>query len=265
MRAASVVAFCTMVGIGVASTPVAALSDTAPAASVQTPAVSSEAPVDDYFGHFGQSILEIRNRIGDVQSEADATLRTSDGIGAIEHIEDAVAAWKTQYPHDPWLAAVLAHLFECYVRAGQAHSAHATAMLESLIANFPDSKEADEALRAFAKSDLPAGPAAPAVQPVSTVVAGRVIDATTSTPVSGALVLISDGTSNDPVSVPFATTAADGTFRISGVTSQAKYVVVDPPHGSAYAAYKTPFAPAAGNLVVKLAAPALAVNAVAKP
>jgi hypothetical protein len=104
MRAASVVAFCTMVGIGVAFSPIAALSDTAPAASVQTPVVSSEAPVDDYFGHFGQSILEIRNRIVGIQSEADTTLRTSVGIGAIEHIEDAVAVWKSQYPHDPWLA-----------------------------------------------------------------------------------------------------------------------------------------------------------------
>jgi hypothetical protein len=265
MRAASVVAFCSMVGIGVAFSPVAALSDAAPAASVQAPGVSREAPVDDYFGHFGQSILEIRNRIVGVESEADASLRTSDGIGAIEHIEDAVAAWKSQYPHDPWLAAVLAHVFECYVRAGQAHSAHATAMLESLIANFPDSKEAGEALRVLAKSDLPAAPSAPVAPPVTTVVAGRVIDATTSTPVAGALVLISDGTSNDPVSVPFATSAADGTFRISGVTSQAKYVVVDPPHGSAYAAYKTPFAPPGGDLVVKLAAPTLAANAVAKP
>jgi Carboxypeptidase regulatory-like domain len=265
MRAASVVAFCTMAGIGVAFTPVAAFSDTAPPASVQGPAVSSEAPVDDYFGHFGQSVLEIRNRIGEIQSEADATLRTADGVGAIEHIEDAVAAWKSQYPHDPWLAAVLAHLFECYVRAGQAHSAHATAMLESLIANFPDSKEADEALRAFAKSDLPGPVTAAAAQPVTTDVAGRVIDAATSLPVAGALVWISDGASNDPVSVPFATSAADGTFKISGVTSQAKYVVVAPPHGSSYAASKTPFVAAAGSLVVKLAAPALAANAIAKP
>jgi hypothetical protein len=253
MRAASVVAFCTLVGIGVAWAPLTALSDT------------TEAPVDGYFGHFGQSILEIRNRIVGVQSEPDATLRTSDGIGAIDHIEDAVAAWKSQYPHDPWLAAVLAHVFECYVRAGQTHSAHATEMLESLVANFPGSKEADEALRAFAKADLPVDPATSAAQPASTVVAGRVIDATTSNPVAGALVLISDGTNNDPVSVPFATSAADGTFRISGVTSQAKYVVVDPPHGSAYAAYKTPFAQSAANLLVKLAAPAVAATTVAKP
>jgi hypothetical protein len=257
-----------MAGFGVAFAPLTALSDTAPVASAQSSPVSNEAPADNYFGHFGQSVLEIRNRIFEIVSEPDTTLRTSDGIGAIEHVEDAVAAWKSQYPHDPWLAAVLAHLFECYVRAGQAHSAHATAMLESLIANFPDSKEADEALRAFAKADLPAAPgtvAAQAAAPVTSVVAGRVIDAATSSPIAGALVLISDGTSSDPVSVPFATSAADGTFRISGVTSQAKYVVVDPPHGSAYAAYKTPFAASAADLVVKLAAPALATNAIAKP
>jgi hypothetical protein len=256
-----------MLVAGAFMTPVAALSDTGPATpAVQQPAASQEAPVDNYFGRFGQSVLEIRNRIVTVQSEPDTALQTADGLNSLERIDDAVVVWKAQYPHDPWLAAVLAHLFECYVRAGKAHGAHATALLEALVANFPDSKEAAEALRTYGRSDLASDAAATSpVQPATTVVAGRVVDATTSSPVAGALVLVSDGNSSDPVTVPFATTAADGTFRITGVTSQGKFVVVDPPHGSQYAAYRTALGASAANLTVKLAAPSIAANAVAKP
>jgi hypothetical protein len=247
--------------------PVAALSDTDQATpAVQQPAASKEAPVDNYFGHFGQSVLEVRNRIVTAQGEPDTTLQTADGLNSLERIDDAVIVWKAQYPHDPWLAAVLAHLFECYVRAGKAHGAHATALLEALVANFPDSKEAAEALRTYARADLASDtPATAPIQPATTVVAGRVVDATTSLPVAGALVLVSDGNSNDPVTAPFATTATDGTFRITGVTKQGKFVVVDPPHGSQYAAYRTALDGSAANLTVKLAAPAVATTAVAKP
>jgi hypothetical protein len=95
---------------------------------------------------------------------------------------------------------------------------------------------------------------------------GRVIDATTSTPVAGALVLISDGTSNDPVSVPFATSATDGTFshkrrdlasHIRGRRSAASEVRMQ--------RTKRRLRCPRGNFVVKLAAPALAANAIAKP
>jgi hypothetical protein len=277
MRQTPTIALVSMLVAGAFMTPVAALSDTDPAGpAVQQPSASQEAPVDNYFGHFGQSVLEVRNRIVTVQGEPDTTLQTADGYNSLEHIDDAVVVWKTQYPHDPWLAAVLAHLFECYVRAGKAHGAHATALLEALVANFPDSKDAAEALRTYARADLAsdtpatttpvvAAPAAAPIQPATTVVAGRVLDATTSLPVAGALVLVSDGNSSDPVTAPFATTAADGTFRITGVTSQAKFVIVDPPHGSQYAAYRTALDASATNLTVKLAAPSFAATAVAKP
>jgi hypothetical protein len=259
------VAISALVAAGSLSIPAAGLADPGPPTSAQTPSISQEAPVDNYFGRYGQSILEIRNRLVRIQSEPDATLRSADGIDSIEYVDDAVSVWKSQYPHDPWLAAVLMHLFECYIRAGQAHVAHATALLESLVANFPDSKEADEALRTFAHADVPAGPATPATQPVTTVVAGRVIDAATSAPVAGALVLLSDGTTTDPMSMPFATSGTDGTFHVSGVTASAKYVVVDPPHGSAYSASRMPYAVQTGDLVVKLAAPTVASTTVAKP
>ncbi len=267
MRQTPVIAVFSMLVAGAFMTPAAALSNTDPASpAVQQPAASQEAPVDNYFGHFGQSVLEVRNRIVTAQGEPDTALQTTDGLNSLEHIDDAVVVWKAQYPHDPWLAAVLAHLFECYVRAGKAHGAHATALLEALVANFPDSKEAAEALGIYARADLaPATPATAPIQTATTVVAGRVVDAVTSVPVAGALVLVSDGTSNDPVTAPFATTAADGTFRITGVTSQGKFVVVDPPHGSQYAAYRTALDASAANLTVKLAAPAIAVSAVAKP
>jgi hypothetical protein len=267
MRQTPVIAVFSMLVASVFMTPAAALSSTDPATpAVQQPVASQEAPVDNYFGHFGQSVLEVRNRIVTVQGEPDTTLQTADGLNSIEHIDDAVVVWKAQYPHDPWLAAVLAHLFECYVRAGKAHGAHATALLEALVANFPDSKEAAEALRTYARADVASDPLATAsTQPGTTVVAGRVVDATTSLPVAGALVLVSDGNSSDPVTAPFATTAADGTFRISGVTSQGKFVVVDPPHGSQYAAYRAALDASAANLTVKLAAPAVAATAVAKP
>jgi hypothetical protein len=277
MRQTPVIAVFSMLVAGAFMTPVAALSDTDPATpAVQQPAASQEAPVDNYFGHFGQSILEVRNRIVTVQGEPDTTLQTADGLNSLEHIDDAVVVWKAQYPHDPWLAAVLAHLFECYVRAGKAHGAHATALLEALVANFPDSKEAAEALRTYARADFASDSPATAtpatataatapIQPATTVVAGRVVDATTALPIAGALVLVSDGNSTDPVTALFGTTAADGTFRITGVTSQAKFVVVDPPHGSQYAVYRTALDASAANLTVKLAAPAVATTAVAKP
>jgi hypothetical protein len=267
MRETPVIALFSMFVAGAFMTPSAALSETGSATpAVQQPAASKEAPADNYFGRFGQSVLEIRNRIVTVQGEPDTALQTADGLNSLERIDDAVVVWKAQYPHDPWLAAVLAHLFECYVRAGKAHGAHATALLEALVANFPDSKEAAEALRTYGRADLASdAPATDPVQPVTTVVAGRVVDATTSLPVAGALVLVSDGNSSDPVTAPFATTAADGTFRITGVTSQGKFVVVDPPHGSQYAAYRTALDASAANLTVRLAALSIATTAVAKP
>jgi hypothetical protein len=259
------VAISALVAAGALVIPAASFADPGPPQSAHISSASKAAPADNYFGRFGQSVLEIRNRLDRMQSEPDATLRSAGGIDSIEYVDDAVAAWKGQYPHDPWLAGTLMHLFECYIRSGQAHVAHATALLESLVANFPNSKEADEALRTFARADSAAGPGTSPAQPVTTVVAGRILDATTSAPVAGALVLVSDGTSNDPASTPFATSGTDGTFRVSGVTAQARFVVVDPPHGSAYSASRTPYTVQSGEVVVKLAAPAVGSTAVPKP
>ncbi len=90
------------------------------------------------------------------------------------------------------------------------------------------------------------------------VVTGSVVDASTGKPVPGAIVMVAPNhESSDIASMPFATTGSDGSFSIANVPfAQAEYIVVEPPRGSAYAAYHGTVSAAAGKIqagVIRLA------------
>jgi len=96
------------------------------------------APADEYFGPYQQSILEIRNRLdyydrGDASAMLDPSVPTS-----LDHLQLAIRDWQAKYPHDPWLAQMLAHLVREYWRAGQSSSQQGMAALADLRSSYPD-------------------------------------------------------------------------------------------------------------------------------
>ncbi len=219
-----------------------------PAAALNLKAL---APVDEYFGQFDQSVLEVRNRMAALDLKSDAEMATSDGIAAIDHVEDAVIAWQHKYPADPWVAPVLSRLVASYARAGAAHSSRATAVLAALTEGYPKSIDADQAMLALWN--------APAVPTGQEVVTGDVVAAATGAPIPGAIVLVAPNhESSDIASTPFATTRTDGSFSVANVPlAPSEYIVVEPPRGSAYAVYHGTVAETGGKAaagVIRLAA-----------
>jgi hypothetical protein len=235
-------------GIAVMPIPVTAQSASAkPPAGTASP---KPAPVDELFGRFEQSVLEIENRLGAVALKTDLQLRTPDSIGAIDYIEDGAIAWCKRYPTDPWLPKALSRLVTFYARAGAADSPRAVATLATLGTLFPKSPEEGRALLAI--YDTPATPA-------QTIVTGQVVADATGAPVAGAIVMVAPNHESDDIgSTPFGTTANDGSFSVSGVPLAApEYIVVEPPRGSAYVAYHGKFDPVADKGaagVIRLAA-----------
>ena len=106
------------------------------------------APVDEYFGTSGESILEIRNRIVAVEAKSDTEARTTDAVAAIDFFEDALVDWQHKYPDDPWVADALSRTVRCYARAGVATNAHAVELYSILEKTYARSPAADRALLA---------------------------------------------------------------------------------------------------------------------
>jgi hypothetical protein len=217
---------------------------------------SGLAPADEYFGASSESVLEIRNRLTVVESKSDADARATDGVSAIDYFEEAVVDWQRKYPGDHWVINALARMVHCYARAGAATSERATAVLALLTKHYPKSPEADQALFALWSAPARAGTSGVAVQ--QGIVSGSVVDASTGKPVPGAIVMVAPNReSSDIASTPFATTGADGSFSIANVPfAQAEYIVVEPPRGSAYAAYHGTVSTAGGKAqagVIRLA------------
>jgi len=126
---------------GIACLPVGAVA--------QTTAVPRIAPVDEYFGESSESILEIRNRLADVESKSDADARTATTVAAIDYFEEALVDWQHKYPTDPWVADVLSRTVRCYARAGAANSTHAAEMYAVLTKSYPHSTAVDRAIYAM--------------------------------------------------------------------------------------------------------------------
>ena len=123
----------------------------------QTTQATKIAPVDEYFGQSGESILEIRNRISAVETKSDGDARTTDTVAAIDYFEEALVDWQRKYPADPWVADALSRTVRCYARAGVSGSTHALEVYEVLAKMYPKSTATDRALLAIWEAPV-AGP-----------------------------------------------------------------------------------------------------------
>ncbi|MEO6834337.1 MAG: carboxypeptidase-like regulatory domain-containing protein [Candidatus Tumulicola sp.] len=228
--------------IGMLAGPLTAPAQTAPARPGPEPTrATGLAPADEYFGQYGQSVLELRNRMAAIESASDADIATAGEITAIDRVENAVMAWQQKYPADPWVAKYMSRLVASYARAHAARSARAAAVFASLTTAYPKSSEADQAILAVWD--------APAETTGREVVRGDVVAAATGAPVPGAVVMIAPNhESSDLASTPFATTGSDGSFAVENVPlAPAEYIVVEPPRASAYAVYHGKIDAAAGK------------------
>lgn len=81
--------------------------------------LSRLAPADEYFGRLKMSILGIRNRITELESESlDPAFNNASIAWKITMVEDAIADWRTKYPADPWIARFRVRLGVVYARVG---------------------------------------------------------------------------------------------------------------------------------------------------
>jgi hypothetical protein len=85
------------------------------AAQASLALASSMAPADEYFGRHRISILEIRNRLNDLDRRRDWEMRGQ--VRQLDDLEDAELDWQHKYPRDPWLPSFLARLLRDYHRA----------------------------------------------------------------------------------------------------------------------------------------------------
>jgi hypothetical protein len=136
-------------------------------AAVTMSAVASpdDAAADQSFGPFKYSPISVRTKItalGRSYRERwadDASIVHDAGL-----VESSFRVWAQKYPKDRWLAPTAYHLAQLYqeLQADDAR-AHARAMYEFLVKNYPSSKEAH-----FARLRLQQGfPAVHAESPVS--------------------------------------------------------------------------------------------------
>jgi hypothetical protein len=61
-----------------------------------------------------------------------------DVAAYLDHLQLAIRDWQQQYPRDPWLPYMLAHLVREYWRAGQVSGERGTAALADLRSSYPD-------------------------------------------------------------------------------------------------------------------------------
>lgn len=200
------------------------------AASAQEPAhhyqsaLSAMAPADEYFGRLKESVIEIRNRLDELDRRSDSDMLDPDTIHYLDDLQDAIRDWQHKYPRDPWLPGFLHRLVRDYERAGAASSPQGLETLALLETNYPDTD-----VTLTANDDT-----APQVQNVS--IEGVVVDADSGEPIVGAVITVtsSDGTP-DASGDPFGTTADDGSFVVADLPATVLSITVQPPQDSGYA------------------------------
>src|SRR6185437_15256827 len=175
--------------LAITASPIATLAQTASAKPPAGTASPKLAPVDELFGRYGESVLEIQNRIGAIGIKNDAQMRMPGCVGAIDYIADGALAWHKRYPADPWLAKVLSRLVTFYARAGMSASRHAIDAFTALAATFPNSREEDQALLALWES--------PPASSSQGVVSGQVVAASNGAPIANAIVMVAAGHESD--------------------------------------------------------------------
>ncbi len=235
------------------------------------------APADEYFGRQKESILEIRNRLDELDRRSDDDMLQPGTTHALDDLQDAIRDWQHKYPRDPWLPGSLQRLLHDYQRAGAASSPASLEIIALMQNAYPDAQQTSETVASlFGSSETPAADdsmgsdspddaaaappddagapppdeqsddAAPPPpdaqsQPDADTIAleGTVVDSQTGQPIEGAVIFITanDG-SVDPASSPFVATGDDGSFDIDGLPASTLQIVVQPPRGSGYAPYR---------------------------
>jgi hypothetical protein len=62
------------------------------------------APADEYFGRQKMSILEVGNRLRDMNRQLHSpSVNAHDIVHTASMTEDAMRDWQRKYPGDPWL------------------------------------------------------------------------------------------------------------------------------------------------------------------
>lgn len=200
-------------------------------------AFSNMAPADEYFGRLKESILEIRNRLDDLDRRNDEEMLDSGTRHSLDDLQDAVRDWQHKYPNDPWLPQTMRRLLREYQRAGAASTPEAMEVVAVLQANYGDTETAMAVSDVFAPAESPDDEDAPQA-PQAVSIAGTVVDADSGQPIAGATIVVTSGDDgSDPSDAPSGTTAEDGSFVLSDVPATSLTLTIQPPDGSGYAPY----------------------------
>jgi hypothetical protein len=176
-------------------------------------AFSRMAPADEYFGRLKESVLEIRNRLDDLDRRSGDEMLDPNTRHSLDDLQDCIHDWQRKYPGDPWLPSSLHRLLRDYQRAGVASTDDATV---------------------------------PADQPEGVSVQGMIVDALSGQPIAGAFIVVE--TVDDAAPTPLGTTGDDGSFVIADLPATTLRVTVQPPEDSGYAPYTFTVDGSSGNV-----------------
>jgi len=124
-----------------------------------TTASSRSAPADEYFGPHHHSILEIRNRLRDLDRKSDAEMLAPDVVIGLDDLDVSIVDWQRAYPADPWLPDMFAELMHAYQRADDVSSPRAMAALALMRSAYPDAPETSATVAAiYGAEPLPLAP-----------------------------------------------------------------------------------------------------------
>lgn len=108
--------------------------------------LSQMAPADEYFGHYRLSVLGIANTIRDAGARLDEGRAAQPIVdGPLAFANDAIHAWQSRFPNDPWIARDLLALEVAYVHAGPRGTELARQTETWLVHDYPDAPEARDA------------------------------------------------------------------------------------------------------------------------
>jgi hypothetical protein len=108
------------------------------------PPISSQAPLDRYFGKLAMSPLGIVNAVRLVSWRGDSHLvESAQAVEGLAAVEDSVRDWETQFPADSWLPRVVLSLERAYHRFTSAEARAADDRVAVwLWTKYPNSAEA---------------------------------------------------------------------------------------------------------------------------
>lgn len=113
-------------------------------ASARQYSSAGSAPADEYFGPQHHSILDIRNRLRDLDRKSDEAMLAPNVFSGLDDLEVSLADWQHRYASDPWLPRMFAHLLHEYQRADDISSPRAMTALALMRSAYPDALETSQ-------------------------------------------------------------------------------------------------------------------------